>query len=79
MPGKPAEAAGLKMGDKIMALSCMRALDALRLLLPPDHQRVKETYETIHHQLSTQYQAAGEPYGRGEEAMWKWLKERAEM
>ena len=61
-----------------LALSCMRALDALRLLLPPDHQRVKETYDTIHHQLSTQYQSAGEPYGRGEEAMWKWLKERAE-
>lgn len=61
-----------------LALSCMRALDALRLLLPPDHQRVKETYQTIHGQLCTQYQAAGEPYGRGEEAMWKWLKERAE-
>jgi hypothetical protein len=61
-----------------LALSCMRALDALRLLLPPDHQRVKETYETIHQQLRQQYHAAGEPYGHGEEAMWKWLKERAE-
>jgi hypothetical protein len=61
-----------------LALSCIRALDALRLLLPPDHQRVKDTYDTIYHQLCNQYQSAGEPYGHGEEAMWKWLKERAE-
>lgn len=61
-----------------LALSCIRALDALRLLLPPDHQRVKETYDTIYNQLCTQYRTAGEPYGIGEEAMWKWLKERAE-
>ncbi len=62
-----------------LALSCMRALDALKLLLPPDHQKVKETYQTIHKQLCTQYVAAGEPYGQGEESMWKWLKERADQ
>ena len=61
-----------------LALSCMRALDALKLLLPPDHQRLQETYSTIHKQLCMQYISAGEPYGRGEEAMWKWVKERAE-
>lgn len=61
-----------------LTLSCMRALDALKLLLPPDHQKVKETYQTIHKQLAAQYIAAGEPYGRGEAHMWRWLKERAD-
>lgn len=59
-----------------LALSCLHALEALKTLLPPDHQRLKETYETIHHQLRTQYENAGQPYGTDEEAMWRWVQER---
>jgi hypothetical protein len=60
-----------------LALSCLRALEALKGVLPPDHQRARETRETIHGQLRTQYEHAGMPYGRGEEAMWRWVQERA--
>lgn len=60
-----------------LALSCLRALDALKNLLPPDHQRLKETYETIRTQLQTQYENAGQPYGQNEDAMWRWARERA--
>lgn len=60
-----------------LALSCLRALEALKTMLPPDHERVKETYATLTGQLRTQYEHAGLPYGKGEEAMWRWVNERA--
>jgi hypothetical protein len=60
-----------------LALSCLRALDALRPLLPPDHERARETRVTILGQLRTQYEHAGMPYGRGESGMWRWVRERA--
>jgi len=61
-----------------LAVSCLRALDSLRPLLPPGHQRWRETHETLNAQLRAQYELAGEPYGNGETAMWKWLLERTQ-
>jgi hypothetical protein len=61
-----------------LMIACLLALATLLQEPSVKSERLQEAYDLIYVQLRARYEAAGEPYGPSEEAMWRWLLLKAE-
>ncbi|HZS05593.1 MAG TPA: hypothetical protein VFD58_12205 [Blastocatellia bacterium] len=59
----------------LLLISSLTILTEVRRRSPVVDEKVEEARLEVYMRLRLKYEAAGEPYGYGEEGMWKWLHE----
>jgi hypothetical protein len=64
----------LKLETLRMAFSWLEFVRVMRTELPETGSELEESYKKLYFSLRAEYEAAGEPFGHGEEAMNRWFR-----